>query len=150
MNKYLVFSTLSFTLVFFLIELIMSGHSGFSTFAGFNWLINLNILSLSHLSVWLLQGLVLSMAAFIYLKPNEGMAGGFQFGMITGLLFTLLVLFNMMWQIDAIDYGFFSESLLTLTGLYVLGFTISGWLFGLMFELFSPEFPSVRQLWSLA
>ncbi|MFC3192894.1 hypothetical protein ACFODZ_01445 [Marinicella sediminis] len=150
MKQYLTFSTLSFVLVFFLIELIMSADSGFRTYAGYNWLIHTEILSVSHILTWIAQGLVLGFAAFVYLRPEEGMAGGIQFGVITGWLFTLLVLFNMMWQVEAIDYGFFAESLLPLTGLYVLGFTISGWLFGLMFELFSPEFPSVRQLWSLA
>jgi hypothetical protein len=150
MNKYLTFSTLAFTFVFFMIELIMSSSAGFNTYAGFNWLINSEMLSLSHLAGWLIQGLALSYAAFLYLRPEDGMAGGFRFGVITGLLFSLLVLFNMMWQLETIHYGFFAESLLSLTTLYVLGFTISGWLFGLMFELFSPEFPNVRQLWSLA
>lgn len=150
MKKYMFYSTLSFTFVFFLIEMIMSGHADFITFAGFNWMIQTEVLSLSHTLTWLLQGAALSMAAYVYMNPDDGLAGGFRFGLITGLLFTLMVLFNMIWQVQHISYGFFADSLLSLSGLYVLGFALSGWLFGLMFEIFTPEFNDMKKLWSLA
>lgn len=150
MKKYFVFSTLSFTWVFFLIELIMSTDVGFTTFANFNWFISPSLLYWTNIVTWLVQGLALSFAAYLYMTPEDKLAGGFRFGLITGLLFSLLALFNMMWQIDHNSYGFFAESLLPLTGLYVLGFAISGWFFGLMFEVFSPEFPTIKKLWSVA
>ncbi len=150
MKKYAIYSTLSFTFVFFLIELIMSNNAGFSTYAGFNWLIPLELLTWSHLLTWMIQGSALSFAAFLYIKPKESLSDGFRFGLITGLLFSIMVLFNMMGQVDHIANTFFADSLLPLTGLYLLAFMLSGWLFGLMFEIFTPEFPSIKKLWSLA
>lgn len=149
MKKYLFFSTLSYTLVFLTIELIMSTKPGFTTFAGFNWLINQELINSSHLISCLLQGLTLSFAAFLYMNPEDKISGGFRFGLITGLLFAILVLFNMMWQVDSNIYQFFADSLLPLTTLYISGYALSGWLFGLMFELFTPELKSNRDLWSL-
>ncbi|TDR20517.1 hypothetical protein C8D91_1491 [Marinicella litoralis] len=149
MKKYAVFSTLSFVSVFIMIELIMSNKAGFTIYAGFNWLIHVELFSWTHLLTWMLQGAALSFAAFLYMKPNESLADGFRFGLITGLLFSIVVLFNMMGKVDHNTYQFFADSLLPLTGLYILGFTISGWLFGLMFELFAPEFPTIKNLWSM-
>jgi hypothetical protein len=140
----------SFTLVFLLIELIMSTKPGFITYAGFNWFINPEIIALDHIFTWLIQGLALSFSAFLYMNPKDKLSGGFRFGLITGLLFSIIVLFNMMWQLEPNIYTFFAESLLPLTGLYVTGFALSGWLFGLMFELFTPELKSNKDLWSLA
>ncbi|MEZ5471100.1 MAG: hypothetical protein R3E90_04915 [Marinicella sp.] len=150
MKKYLLFSVLSFTLVFLLIELIMSNKPGFVTYAGFNWFINPDLISWDHVLTCLIQGLALSFAAFLYMNPEDKLSGGFRFGLITGLLFSIIVLFNMMWQVESNMYPFFAEGLLSLTGLYVLGFALSGWLFGLMFELFTPELGSNRDMWSLA
>lgn len=150
MKKYAIYSTLSFTFVFFMIELIMSGQAGFNTYAGFNWLIPTELFTWSHFLTWMLQGLALSFAAFLYINPADSLSDGFRFGLITGLLFSIVVLFNMMVQIDHITYQFFADSLLPLTALFVLGFAISGWLFGLVFEVFTPAFPSVRVLWSMA
>lgn len=150
MKKYLLFSVLSFTLVFLLIELIMSTKPGFITYAGFNWFINPEILTLNHVFMWLIQGLALSVAAFLYMSPEDKLSGGFRFGLITGLLFSIIVLFNMMWQLEPNLYLFFAEGLLPLTALYVMGFAISGWLFGLMFELFTPELESNQDMWSMA
>ncbi len=150
MKKYAIYSTLSFTFVFFMIETIMSSKAGFNTYAGYNWLIHTDIFTTEHFLVWMVQGAALSFAAYLYIKPEYSLADGFRFGLITGLLFSVIVLFNMMIQVDHITYLFFANSLLPLTGLYILGFAISGWLFGLMFEVFTPEFPSVKKLWSLA
>jgi uncharacterized integral membrane protein len=150
MKKYAIYSTLSFTFVFFMIETIMSSKAGFNTYAGFNWLIHTEIFTIEHFLIWMLQGAALSIAAFLYINTEDSLADGFRFGLITGLLFSILVLINMMVQIDHITYQFFADALLPLTGLYVLGFAIAGWLFGLMFEVFTPEFPSVKVLWSLA
>ncbi len=150
MKKYAIYSTLSFTFVFFMIELIMSAKAGFTIYAGYNWLIHTELLTWTHLLTWMVQGAALSFAAFLYIKPKESLSDGFRFGLITGLLFSILVLFNMMGQVDHMTYLFFANSLLPLTGLYVLGFAISGWLFGLMFEIFAPEFPTIKSLWSMA
>lgn len=149
MKKYLFFSTLSFSMVFILIELIMSTKPGFITYAGFSWFINPEIISATHVVSCLIHGLALSFAAYLYMNPTDKISGGFRFGLITGLLFSIIVLFNMMWQIEPQIYRFFAGSLLPLTGLYVLGFTLTGWLFGLMFELFTPELKSNRDMWSL-
>jgi len=149
MKKYIIYSTLSFSFVFFMIELIMSNKAGFTVYAGFNWLVHTELLTWTQCLTWLSQGATLSFTAFLYMKPTESLADGFRFGLITGLLFSLVVLFNMMWQLDHITNLFFAQSLLPLTGLYVLGFTITGWLFGLMFELFAPNFPSIKSLWSM-
>jgi len=150
MKKYAIYSTLSFTFVFFMIELIMSTKAGFTTYAGYNWLIQIELFTWTHFLTWMIQGAALSFAAFLYIKPDYSLSDGFRFGLITGLLFSIIVLFNMMIQVDHITYQFFGDSLLPLTGLYVLGFAISGWLFGLMFEVFTPEFPNIKKLWSLA
>ncbi len=150
MKKYAIYSTLSFTFVFFMIELIMSSKAGFNTYAGYNWLIPTELFTWTHALTWMLQGLALSFAAFLYINTEDSLADGFRFGLITGLLFSIMVLFNMMVQVDHITYQFFADALLPLTGLFVLGFAIAGWLFGLMFEVFTPEFPSVKVLWSMA
>lgn len=150
MKKYLTFSVLSFIFVFLLIELIMSSKPGFTTYAGFNWFINPELISWNQVITWLIQGLALSFAAFLYMNPEDKLSGGFRFGLITGLLFSIIVLFNMMWQLESTMYQFFADGLLPLTGLYVLGFALSGWLFGLMYELFTPELESNKDLWSLA
>lgn len=150
MKKYAIYSTLSFTFVFFMIQLIMSTKAGFNTYAGYNWLVQIELMTWTHLLTCVVQGAVLSLAAFLYIKPKESLTDGFRFGLITGLLFSIIVLFNMMFQVDHITYQFFADSLLPLTGLYVLGFAISGWLFGLMFEVFTPEFPNIKTLWSIA
>lgn len=150
MKKYLLFSTLSFTVIFLLIEMIMSNKPGFVTYAGFSYLINPELISPLHLLNILLQGFALSFAAFLYMNPQDKLSGGFRFGLMTGLLFAIIVLFNMMWQLESGMYPFFAEALLPLTSLYVMGFAISGWLFGLMFELFTPELTSNQDMWSLA
>lgn len=149
MKKYVIYSTLSFTFVFFMIELIMSAKAGFTIYAGYNWLVQTELLTWAHLLTWMAQGAALSFAAFLYIKPTESLSDGFRFGLITGLLFSIMVLFNMMVQVDHITDQFFANSLLPLTGLYVLGFAISGWLFGLMFEIFTPELPTIKNLWSI-
>ncbi len=150
MKKFYFYSTLSFILVSFLIETLMSSQAGFTTFAGFNWFINPKILSLSNVITWLLQGLALSFAASLYMQRASALVDGVRFGMITGWLFVLLILFNMMLQIDHSHYPFLADSLLPLISLQLLGFVVSGWLLGLMYEIFSPMFPTNQSLWSLA
>lgn len=150
MKKYLLFATLSFALVAVFIEIMMSSQAGFATFAGFNWFLNPNMLSLSHVLTWLLHGLALSFAAFLYMNRQSALHDGLRFGIITGLVFVLLVLFNLMWQIDHSHYPFLAEALLPLVSLQLLGFAVSGWLFGLMYDMFSPKLPTIHSLWSLA
>jgi len=150
MKNYLFYSTLSFTLVFCLIELFMSRQAGFSTFAEFNWLVDVELMSVKHMVVWLVQGFVLSFANYVYINSKHSLVGGLRFGLITGLLFTLLVLFNMMFQVDHLLYPFFADSLLALCAIYVLGFVLCGGLFGLLVVVFDTEYPGIHQLWSLA
>ncbi len=150
MKKYHLFATLSFVFVSVLIEIMMSTHTGFTTFAGFNWFINPNMLSVSHILTWIIHGLALSFAAFLYMNRQSALADGLRFGIITGLVFVLLVLFNLMWQIDHSHYPFLAEALLPLVSLQLLGFAVSGWLFGLMYDMFSPKLSTIHSLWSLA
>ncbi len=150
MKKYYIYSTLSFVLVSLLIEIMMSSQSGFTTFAGFNWFISTDLINTTNLLSWSIQGLALSFAAFLYIKQKSAMYDGVRFGLIAGFLFTLIILFNMMWQIDHSHYPFLANSLLSLTGLQILGFTLSGWIFGLMYEIYSPKLPTIKSLWSLA
>lgn len=149
MKNYFVFATLSFTLVAATIELLMSSNAGFSTFSNYSWLLTGQILSLSHITLWLTQGLALAAAAFLFINPKSTLNDGLRFGLITGLLYILLILFNMMIQVDHSFYAFFENNLLPLVGLQLLGFAVSGWLFGLMFELFAPKFPQINGLWSM-
>lgn len=149
MKKYLLFSTLAYALISLLIEIMMSGRPGFTTFAGFHWFLNSNILTVDHLLTWVLQGLGLSFAGYLYINKTTPLFDGVRFGLITGLLFLMLMLFNMMVHLDAVSYQFFAEALLPLTGLYLLDFAISGWFFGLLYEAFGPQYTSPDQLWSL-
>lgn len=149
MKKYLLFSTLAYALISLLIEIMMSGRPGFTTFAGFHWFLNANILTVDHLLTWVLQGLGLSFAGYLYINKTTPLFDGVRFGLITGLLFLMLMLFNMMVHLDAVSYQFFAEALLPLTGLYLLGFAISGWFFGLLYEAFGPQHSSPEHLWSL-
>ena len=149
MKKFLLFSTLSYVLISLLIELMMSGRPGFTTFAGFHWFLNPSILTTEHLLTWILQGLGLSFAGFLYINKTTPLFDGVRFGLITGLLFLMMVLFNMMVQLDTVSYQFLAESLLPLTVLYLLGFAISGWFFGLMYEAFGPQYSTPDHLWSL-
>ena len=150
MKKYYIYSTLSFVLVSLLIEIMMSSQAGFTTFTGFNWFISTDLVNPTKLFTWSVEGLALSFAAFLYIKPKSTISDGFRFGLITGFLFTLIILFNMMFKIDHSHYPFLADSLLTLSALQLLAFVISGWVFGLLFELFSPEFPTNKSLWSMA
>lgn len=128
----------------------MSTQPGFTTYAGLNWFINADLLNLNNLWVWTIEGLVLGAAAYAYINPKHALQDGFRFGLITGMLFTLMVLFNLMWQINHSYYPFLAESLLSLTLMQVLGFAFSGWLFGLLYEILAPRFPNIKSLWSLA
>lgn len=150
MKKYFVFSTLSFALISFLVEMMMSTQSGFTTFAGFNWFISTELISVSHILVWLIQGLALSFAAYLYIDSDTALSDGFRFGLMAGLLFILVVLFNLMFKLDHSYYSFLASSLLPLSLLQLIGFSINGWVFGLLFELFSPELPTNKTLWTLA
>ncbi len=150
MKKYLIFSTLSFILVSFLIDLMMSSNPGFSTFAGFNWLLSSSLFSINNTITWSIEGLAISFAAYLYIQPRTGLVDGFRFGLITGLLFILLLLFNMMIHVNHSIYPFFSESLLPLVTLQLLGFALNGWLFGLMFELYSPKALNMTRMWSIS
>ncbi|WP_223787345.1 hypothetical protein [Marinicella meishanensis] len=150
MKPYLTFTTLSFIMVSFLVEIMMSTQPGFITYAGFSWFISTDLINFNYLLVWTLEGLVLGTAAFAYINPKSALQDGFRFGLMTGFLFTLMVLFNVMWQIDHSHYPFLAESLLSLTLIQVLGFALSGWLFGLLYEITAPRFPNIKSLWSLA
>ncbi len=150
MKKYLIFSTLSFIMISFFIELMMSSHIGFTVFAGFNWFLNPNLFSVSNVLIWTIQGLALSFAAYLYVQPKSALIDGFRFGLITGLLFIMVILFNMLIHVNHSIYPFFSEALLPLVTLQLLGFALNGWLFGLMFEIFSPKQLSQKSLWSIA
>ena len=150
MKKYLIFSTLSFTLISFLIELMMSSNPGFSTFKGFNWLLSSSLFSSINIITWGIEGLAISFAAYLYIQAKSALVDGFRFGLITGLLFIMLLLFNMMIQVDHSIYPFLAESLLPLVALQLLGFVLSGWLFGLMFEVFSPKSTHVNSMWTIA
>ena len=150
MKKYYIYSTLSFVMVSLLVEIMMSSQAGFTTFAGFNWFISTELISMNNLLSWSLEGFALSFAAFLYIKQKSALSDGFRFGLITGLLFTLIILFNMMWQIDHSFYPFLADSLLALTGIQLLGFAVSGLVFGLLYEIYSPELPTNKSLWSLA
>ncbi len=150
MKKYHLFATLSFAFISFLIEMMMSAQAGFNTFAGFNWFLSKDLLSTNQILIWLGQGIALSFAAFLYINKKNALLDGFRFGLITGLLFILLALFNLMFQLDNSHYAFLASSLLPLSLLQLIGFCINGWIFGLLFEMFSPELPTNKSLWSLA
>ena len=147
---YLLFATLSYVLVSLMIEILMSGQPGFTTFAGFHWFLNPTILTANHMLLWFLQGLGLSFAGYLYINKFTPLFDGVRFGLITGLLFVLMMLFNMMVHLDEVSYHFFADALLPLTGLYLLGFAISGWFFGLMYEAFGPRMTDIRTQWTLA
>ena len=78
------------------------------------------------------------------------MVDGFRFGLISGLLFIIVILFHMLINVDHSIYPFYANSLLPLVTLQLLGFALNGWIFGLMFEVFSPKQPTHMSLWSLA
>ncbi|MCX7552755.1 hypothetical protein OS175_02595 [Marinicella sp. S1101] len=150
MKIYLLFSTLSFILISFLIDLMMSNNPGFTTYAGFNGLLSTHLFSVKNTIIWGIEGLALSFAAYLYVMPKTALSDGFRFGLITGLMFVLILLFNMMFQYDYSNYPFFSDSLLPLVILQLIGFAVNGWIFGLMFELFSTNQKYTIRIWSIA
>ncbi len=150
MKNYLIFSTLSFILISLLIELSMSSQIGFAIFTKFNWLLSPNLFSVHHMLTWIIHGLVLSSVAYLYIQVKTALVDGFRFGLITGLLFIMVALLNMLINVDHSIYPFYADSLLPLVTLQLLGFALNGWIFGLMFEVFSPKQSNHMNLWSLA
>lgn len=150
MRSYIIFSTISYVFITAIIELLMATNPGFSTYFGFNWLLTADMWTTSHILLWSLQGLVLSFTAFVFIDSKSSLEGGLRFGLITGLLYVMVILFNMLIHVDHSYYSFFEQSLLPLVGLQLLGFAVTGWIFGLMYELFAPKFPNAKTLWSLA
>ena len=133
-----------------MIELMMSTHPGFVTLTGFHWFLTPDLWQTTHVLSWLAQGLVLSFVAYLFIDSQRVIAEGLRFGLITGIVFVLLVLFNMMFQLDHTHYAFFQDSLMTLMAWQVFGLTLSGWAFGLIYALYEPQFPQIKTLWSLA
>lgn len=135
MKKYLIFSTLSYVMISLLVNFSSANDHGFMTFAAFSWYISPELLTLKSMMTCVVLGAVLSVCAYFYIQPKTALVDGFRFGLISGLVIMMVVLFNMMIHVEHDLYAFFAESLLSLVSIQLLGFVLMGWLFGLIFKI---------------
>ena len=135
MKKYLFYSSLSFLLITLTVDIIHSTNSGYKTFESFNWMTSHYEFSALNVILGLIQGLVLSTVAAVYIKAKTALTDGFRFGMMAGLAIVLVELFIMLIHVNDGMYAFFTDSLLSFVVIQVIGYSVIGYLFGLLFEI---------------
>lgn len=135
MTKFLTVSGLIYTLLFTMMEWVLSEYTGYSTFKTYNCFAVAGFISTQCLLVFLAQGMLFSLIAAIYMKPESAKIDGFRFGLITGLTVVLMALFNMLFQINNHMYEFFSSELIYIVMLMLAAYMLLGSVVGFLFSM---------------